>query len=322
MSAIPWVTMLTASVVADYINPIAQPGEPGYTPAPQNHLRVLFENDSAFDEDRNYTHATRIDYAREIKGNHYFGASITQNIYTPETHTNGNVYNQQPHAGYLAFGGAYMYRGEYVGSSVELQIGTTGKASFAENAQWLVHEVGKMEQWDGWGDQIPSEVTMQLTARQDWRLPFLETDNGAYQTDALIYTREAVGTVSVAGGIGLSLRWGRNLPDSMQVVGNHAADYSVGLLRKSSYKPEETSWFILGSAYGSYVARDLFIDGGVFHDFEQTCSRSPWQAEIQLGAGVVHEGIHYYAGAVWHTRRYRTQDNQALYGTFAISWHW
>ena len=322
MSAFPWVTMLVASVAADYTNPIAQPGEPGYTSAPRHHLRGLFENDSAFGEDRNYSHGTRFDYAQQVSGNHYFGASLTQNIYTPEKHTHGNVWNQQPYAGYLAFGGAYLYRGESVGSSVEFQLGTTGKASFAENSQWFVHELAHIQSWDGWGDQMDSEVTLQLSARQDWRLPWLETDNGVYQTDAVLFSRQAVGTVAISGGVGLSLRWGRNLPDAMQVNGSHAADYGVGLLRKTTYKPEEWSWFVVGSYYGSYVARDMFIDGGAFHPFEQTCSRVPWQTELQLGVGVVYEGIHYYAGMIHHSRRYRTQEKPDTYGTFAISWNW
>lgn len=283
----------------------------------------MFENDSAFGEDRNYSHGTRFDYAQLIKPHHYWGVSLTQNIYTPESHTDGAVMGQHPYAGYLAIGGAYLYQGENVGTSLELQLGVTGKVSFAENSQWFVHTIGNMEQWDGWADQIPAEPTILLSARQDWRLPFCESEGkSGFQTDGMIFCREALGTVAISGGIGIVLRWGKNLPDSMQVNGNHAADYSVGLLRKSSYRPDALSWFVVGSAYGEYVARDMFIDGGVFHDFEQTCSRQPWQAEMQLGVGVVHEGIQYYAGAVWHTVEYRTQDHHSLYGTFAISWHW
>lgn len=323
MSAIPWVTMLVASVAADYTNPIPQPGEPGYRPTPKHHLRVLFENDSAFDEDCNYSHGTRIDYAQAISENRYYGLSIVQNIYTPEYHTNGNVYGQQPYAGYLALGAAYLQRGENMGNSVELQLGTIGKPSFAENSQWFVHEVAGMEQWDGWGDQLASEMTMQISARQDWRLAFCECQTKAgYETDGIIFTRESLGTVSIAGGVGVGFRWGRNLPDSMQVNGNHAADYSVGLINKPNYRPEETSWFVQAIAYGSYVARDMFIDGGAFHHFDRICSRKPWQAEFQLGVGVVRKGISYYAGGVMHTRRYRTQDKNSMYGTFAISWNW
>lgn len=315
--------MLVASVAADYTNPIPAEGEPGYRAEPIHHFRVMFENDSAYGEDRNYSHGTRFDYAQQIVPEHYWGISLTQNIYTPETHTGGRVWGQHPYAGYLAIGGAYMYRGESVGVSLELQAGVTGKPSLAENSQWLVHEMGNMKHWKGWGEQIPAEPTLQLSARQDWRLPFCETGSfGGFQTDGMIFTREALGTVAVSGGAGVVLRWGRNLPAGMQVTGNHPADYSVGLLRKPAYDPSRLSWFVVGSVYGEYVARDMFIDGGVFHDFEQTCSRKPWQAEMQLGVGVVHEGIQYYAGAVWHTVEYRTQDHHSLYGTFAISWHW
>ena len=48
MSAIPWVVMAASSAVSYYTNPIAAPGEPGYTPMPQHHFRVGFENDCAF----------------------------------------------------------------------------------------------------------------------------------------------------------------------------------------------------------------------------------------------------------------------------------
>ena len=323
MSCLPWVTMLAASVAADYMNPISQAGEPGYRAVPKHHFRGMFENDSAFGEDRNYSHGSRFDYAQQILPNHYWGISLTQNIYTPEVHTGARVWGQHPYAGYLAIGGAYLYKGEDVGSSLELQLGTTGKPSFAENSQWFVHTVGNMQQWDGWADQIPAEPTVQLSARQDWRLAFCETESkGGFQTDGMIFTREAVGTVAISGGAGIVLRWGVNLPDAMQVNGNQAANYGVGLLRKSTYDPTRLSWFVVGSVYGEYVAHDLFIDGGVFHDFEQTCSRKPWQAEVQLGLGVAKDGIHYYAGGIWHTVEYRTQDHHSLYGTFSISWNW
>lgn len=323
MSMIPWVTMALASYAADYLNPIAKPGEPGYTSNPKNHFRLMYENDSAFNKDRNYSHGTRFDYARNICPHAFWGLSLTQNIYTPETHTDGAVMNEQPYAGYLALGAAYMYQGENVGLSTELQIGTTGKPSFAQDSQWFVHTMGDMEQWDGWGAQIESEPTVQLSNRQDWRLAFLESQTfGAYETDAVLYTREQVGTVYISAGVGLSLRWGHNLPDAMQVNGNNAGDYSVGLIRKSNYKPEEMSWFIVGNVYTEYVARDFSIDGGVFHHHDQTCSRKPWQVEGQLGVGVVKDGIHYYAGAIYHSLRYRQQSSPDLYGTFAISFHW
>ncbi len=322
MSVIPWAVMAGCSVLAGYNNPIAQPGEPGYTTMPKHHLRVLMENDSAFDDDCNYSHGTRIDYAQSMANGDAWGISLVQDIYTPETHTDGAVLGEQPYAGYLAVGAAYLLRGEDFGAAAELQLGVTGNASGSRYTQNGLHEIFGMETWDGWGKQVPSEVTVQLSLRQDFRLPWLEFDCGnGWSTDATFYTRQEVGTAFIRGGVGLSVRYGVNLPASMQVNGNRATNYGLGLLEKPNYRRDETSYFLVAGIYTEYVAHDITIDGGVVHHFDQTCSREPWQVEAQLGVGVSHGGIDYFAGAVYHSHRYRTQKTKSLYGTFSGTWH-
>lgn len=329
MSMLPWVVMAAASATVGYWDPLPQPGEVGYQSPPRHHARLLFENDAAFGRDQDYTHGTRLDYAQTLSPEHSaslsdaWGVSLTQNIYTPATHTNGAVWNEHPYGGYLAVGGAYMQRWHSFGHAVEVQVGTTGKPSFAENSQWFIHAVGNMDSWDGWGDQIDSEVTLQFSARQDVRLPWLEMPSrNGWQTDATFYLQEQVGTVSIHGGAGLVFRYGKNLPPSMQVMGNQPANFGVGLLLKEGYKPDAPSYFVLAGVYGGYVARDLFIDGGAFHPFEQTCSRKPWQVEGQLGVGVSYRGIDYYAGGVLHSRTYRSEGLNHAYGSFSITLHW
>lgn len=323
MSMIPWAVMAGASWLAGTYNPIPQPGEPGYTTLPQNHLRIMFENDSAFGNDGNYSHGTRIDYAQGLENGDAWGISLVQNIYTPETHRRYDLQGEHPYAGYLAVGAAYLLRGEDFGSAFELQVGTTGNASFARYAQNGLHEALGMETWDGWTDQVPAEATVQLSMRQDFRLPWLEFDCGnGWMTDAVLFTREEVGTAFIRGGAGLSFRYGVNLPPSMQVNGNGAANYGLGLLEKSAYRRDEISYFLVASVYAEYVARDISIDGGVFHHFEKTCSRQPWQMEAQLGVGVSYGGIDYFAGGVYHSPTYSNQKTESMYGTFCATWHW
>ncbi len=342
MSMLPWIAYAAAAGVAGYTNPMApdkdaapevpitmQAGACSLTPAPaaaypeRHHFRFLMENDSFFNEDNGYTHGTRFDYARDFGEGWAGGFSLTQNIYTPDHKRNGNVPGEHPYAGYLAIGGALMLKTEDMGFAAELQIGTTGKPSFAENAQWFIHEIGNMEQWDGWGDQIRAEPTVQLTLRQDWRLPCMETHFGTkYETDGTLFTREQVGTVAIGGTLGLSLRFGQNLPDSMQVNGNEAANYGIGLLEKPGCRPGELSWFVIAQGQLKYVARDMFIDGGVFHHFDKPCSRKPWIMEAQLGVGVSYQNIDYYLGGVLTTRTYRGESTNPMYGTCAITWHW
>ncbi len=319
---IPWLCAAAAAGVAGYTNPTPRPGEPSYVPGGQHHLRVMFENDSFCGNDGNYTHGSRVDYAQSLANGDAWGLSLTQNIYTPSTNSRQEVYNERPYAGYLAVGGAYLMRGEDVGSSFELQLGVTGKPSLAENAQWLVHQLGDMYQWQGWAHQLDSEITMQFNSRQDYRLPFLESRFCGLETDGTLYTREEIGTVSIAGTVGLSLRIGENLPDRMRLNGNAPGDYGIGLLRQSSYRPEELSWAIIAQNSVKYVARDLFLDGGAFHASATTCTKNPWVFESRLGLGVSYRNIDYYLGGVFQTRAYQTQDHNTAYGTFSVTWHW
>lgn len=322
MSAIPWMIMAAAGAAIDYVDPLPrlEPGE-----QPRHHLRMLMENDSPFGSDCNYTHGTRIDYAQNLAKNphHAFGASLTQNIYTPETHTKGAVPGEHPYAGYLAVGVAHMFIGETIGSSIEFQIGATGKYSFAEDSQDLIHKGFGLDRWEGWHDQIPFEMTFQLTARQDYRLAWLETTTASgLQTDATLFTREELGTVSVAAETGVYFRFGRNLPPAMQVNGNHAATFGVGLIRKPDYDPETMSWYLLAGGSVRYVAHDLFIEGGVFHDYDFGCSREPWVGEATVGFGVRRKGVDYYAGVVTRTPNFHAQVDDTFFATFNIAFHW
>lgn len=321
MSLIPWMMMAAGSVAVDYVNPLPQPGDSDYTAQPRHHFRFQMENDSAFGSDCNYSHGTRFDYAQNLSKNpaHAIGLSLQQCIYTPDAHTRGAVPGQHPYAGYLALGMAHLYSGEQVGSCVEFQLGATGKPSLAFDAQDLVHKTCGLLRWEGWGDQIPSEMTFQLTARQDYRLPWLEfTTPGGLQSDATFYTREELGTVSLSAETGAYVRFGRNLPNSMQM----GSQYGIGLIRKPDYDPTVTSWYVQTGASVKYVARDLFIDGGAFHDFERTCGRMPWIGEYHLGFGVRHRGVDYYAGMIARSRSFRTQEDDTVYATFNFAFHW
>lgn len=323
MSAIPWLTMAVLSPVVGYFNPIPQPGEDGYTDVPRHHFRGLMENDSAFGQDGNYSHGTRLDYAQSLSNGDAWGVSLTQNIYTPTTHTNGSVMGEHPYAGYLAVGGAYLWRGQDFGNAVELQLGTTGNASFARYAQNGLHEALGMTTWDGWHDQVPSEVTVQMSAQQNIRIPWLErTDANGWKSDGVFVLREEVGTASIRGGAGMAVRYGRNLPPAMQVNGNRSASYGMSLIEKPDYNRAAPSYFVVAEAYVDYVAHDISVDGGVFHHFDQTCSRKPWQAEVRLGVGVSYQGVDYFMGGVYHSDTFRGQKDAHCYGTFSITWHW
>lgn len=318
-----WFSAAAMSAAAMYMNPVPQPGEEGYRPRPKHYFRLTAENDSAFNRDGNYTSGVRLDYTRRMANGDAWGLSLTQDIYTPEIHTDGNISGQQAYAGLLALGVGYMFRGENMGCSTELLLGTTGNPSLARYSQNSLHDGFGLDSWDGWAAQVPAEAMVQLTTRQDFRLPFLEfTTASGWQTDALFYTRAEVGAMMISGGAGFCFRVGRNLPPTGDIIGNQRATYALSTIERPEYKREALSYYLTTSFYTAYVARDFAIDGGIVHHFDQTCSRVPWQTQARVGIGVSYQGIDYFLGGLFYSQRYRTQNWHGRVGTFSLTWSW
>lgn len=322
MSMLPWMVMAAGAVAADYTSPI-NPQPLCAATAPQHHFRIQFENDAACGEDKNYTHGTRIDYVRGTSCNEWsYGVSLMQNIYTPERHTRWNNPGEHPYAGCLLAGVGAIYSTDAFSNTVELQLGASGRASLAKECQNNLHSACGMETWDGWDHQVPTELLFQVSAHQDFNLFDTDSGLGGLQSDGMFFTHEDGGNVRIAGGVGAAFRCGINLPSNNYVIGNAPGRYGVGLQRENQYDPTSVSYYLLAQGSVDYVARDFSIDGGMFHHFDQPCSRRPWQAQATLGLGVARKGIDYFAGVVYNSRTYRSQDTNDMYGTFSIMWNW
>lgn len=319
MSVLPWMIMAAGCAAADYTNPISQPGAGESVQPPRHHFRIQFENDSAVGTDEKYTHGTRLDYMQGVSHPDApvnIGCSLMQNIYTPELHSRHANPGEHPYAGLTALGGIVQIGGAGESLTAELQLGVMGKYSYAKECQNNLHSACGMETWKGWHDQVPSEAVLQLSMRGDKDLE-LQTP----YADGLVFIREELGNARIAAGIGTAFRVGKNLPQTNQVVGNRAGNVCSSMIKRE-YDPAAPSYYLLAQAELDYVARDFSVDGGMFHHFEQTCSRVPWQGQFTIGAGVMHHGIDYFAGLVLNTESYRSEDNPQAYGTFSVQWNW
>ncbi len=290
---------------------------------PEHVFRIMLENDVLFKEDNEYTNGLRFDYAQAIDETSYWGVSLTQNIYTPYTNARYVLPGEHPYAGYLALGVAYITVGENFGTSTEFQLGVTGDPSFAREIQRIIHGIGGLFQWRGWSNQVPAEITFQLSGRQDYKLSALTVlTPGALQTDSILFAREELGTFSVRAGLGYTFRIGYNLPPYLSHLRNRAANYGVNSIAQPHYRPDESSYYFLASILGEYVAHDLSIDGGVIRRFESTASSQPWQADIQCGVAALHNGVSYFLGVSYQSKRFRTQFNDNLQGVISVGWVW
>lgn len=313
------MSALVAAAVA------AMAGEPQapYTETPlrESEFRIMVENDLFFGHDKDYTSGVRLEYAQPLANGDYYGLSLSQSIFTPATHTDAAVPGQHPYAGYLAAGGGYIWTGEKRSTAIEFQLGTTGKPSLGEDCQHFVHKLEHLQQWDGWGDQMPSEVTLQLSLRHDVRLEELETCSpGGFQTDGLAYGRLEGGTVYVRGGVGMVFRFGYNLPPVFNDFTINGANYGVSPFKGRTFDRHRLSYYGMVGCYGQYVVRDMFLDGPAFHHFDTTVSKEPWVGDLYFGIGVRMDDVDYFFGGVYRTRQFRTQTGYTMFGNVQVRW--
>lgn len=91
-----------------------------------------------------------------------WGLDLTQLMYTPEQKATYPIYNQHPYVGNLTLGLTSLVKNEDRANSLELQLGTTGTNSLAKGSQHFIHKLWGMEQWPGWSNQLPGEMTANL----------------------------------------------------------------------------------------------------------------------------------------------------------------
>ncbi len=290
---------------------------------PSQVLRLTGDNDMTFRNDNNYTSGVKLDYMHAWDSDSYWGFSLIQEMYTPDTNGEFSPPGEHPYAGNLALGFGYITMGDSFGTSTEFQVGITGKASLAETSQTIIHEMRQLPLWDGWDNQVPSEVTLQLSSRQEFDIPAwrFQTASGL-DSDSSFYLQEELGTAEISMSLGYVYRFGRNLPLSQRRVGCHRANYALSSLKSQNYNPEEYSLYLLSGVHVSYVAHDYSLDGGVFKKFESTAKRVPWQFEWQLGLGARYKEMDFFLGAVLQSERFDDQNGVDNYATFSVSWEW
>ncbi|MCC8021543.1 MAG: lipid A deacylase LpxR family protein [Akkermansia sp.] len=285
-------------------------------------FRIQLENDVFFGHDKDYTNGVRLEFTQRLENGDHYGISLTQLIFTPQHHAEGAVYGEHPYAGWLTAGGGYVFIEENCSTALEFQLGWTGRASIAEDCQWFIHELEHLEQWDGWGDQMPGEVTLQFSLRRNVRLKALEYNSaGGFQTDGLAYGRLEGGTVFVSGGAGLIYRFGRNLPPSVNDFTINGANYGVSPFRNRGYDSGSNSYYGIAGVFGKYVVRNMFLDGSAFHDFDPHISKEPWIIDVYLGVGMRVDDIDYFFGAVYRSCQYKTQSGYTLFGSLQVKWN-
>lgn len=246
-----------------------------------------------------------------------WGINLTQKMFTPEHRYSSPLYGSQPYVGHLALGLSSLVKNEDRANSFEFQLGTTGSASLGKGAQHFVHKLFDMEQWPGWGTQMPSELTLNAYFKRFYRLRSLETHyTSGLESDALAYWHIDAGTVKCQAGAGFTWRigyeLGNSVPDNFIMGANTATPFV--------YNRKAADWSYYGYLHGAIraVAHDLYLDGTVFHSYPEYVNKYPVVAEGGIGFGIRYKDFDFLFGLHYSTRQYTSQESNQCHGVLQM----
>ena len=125
--------------------------------------------------------------------------------------------NERPYAGLLEF---ESYTGAFSPSLAQknwLTLGVIGPASFADEMQTFVHKITGSTSPKGWDYQIENQMTYQLAYEVDALLSRQQAFENS-QWEISVYNHTMAGNLRSQSSLGLTLRWGDDLAETLWPV--------------------------------------------------------------------------------------------------------
>ncbi len=326
--SITFILLFSISAFAEDISPV---------PYKKHKITVLSDNDAYILplSDKYYTAGQRIGYvSREwdfhnessnssmawLKNISFypknnvtsFSISVNQEIYTPE-----NKSLTPPDYDYNYAGGLYITFGinQRRDTSLErfmLQIGVTGKYSFAEDVQNGIHSSVNAEHNTQlpWVNQVGDEVTANLLYSYTYKIRMVKSDT--VSMNLLPTGQISLGNSQTYLDLNARVQVGHNLDTSMG-----PAKISYGPDMPGVFSDDFTLYGYAGMGY-RFNVRNIFIQGntGVYpyrHQLE------PLVLYFEAGISIANKGFELSYGVTHKFREYKFQPKHHTYGTILIS---
>jgi lipid A 3-O-deacylase len=296
-------------------------------------LSIQFENDIFFNTDQHYTNGVQLnyttapqdtphwleDFAHDLpffgsKGEVRTNFQLGQDIFTPRN-TSAVVPNpnDRPYAGYLYVGLGILSKGDRHLDQAELQLGTTGPASLAEDAQNWVHTVIGDHKALGWHYQLHDEPIANIFYERSWKLIPPKSLFGIF-FDLEPHAGVAVGNAYDYVNVGALARVGVNLPDDFG-----PPRLEPSLPGSSFFEPNGAlSAYVFAGVDGRAVGRNIFLDGNSF-EASPSVEKRILVGDLQLGAAVQLGGARLSFTHVFRSKEFATQASADQFGSVDLT---
>ena len=345
--------LLTGLSYGQNYNPIS-PLSP-FPDSDEGYLTFYLDNDAFGGSDKNYTNGLRASWVSEdrkveelgsvqrflrpLSGDpdsfalfraisnfkdpakiHYnYGFAVTQLMYTPEDKDSfTQPEDERRYAGWLGISFSLHVKDEHLLNSVGLTVGTTGSNSLAEATQDSIHDVLGVDKSNGWDEQVPNEITLDLSFVQKRRADFIEMERGAFRLDGLTEWGVRLGSFRTEAHVGGFFRAGYNLPPDFSDPRISDDAYSHRYFDTGSEYHGNWSIYALFGATLRGVAYDATLDGPVFRDFDTGNTREPLVGEVFCGVGIRYRTVEFSYVHTWRTEEFKEQSGMNDFGTLAV----
>lgn len=308
---------------------LTQAGVPVPAERDGSTLSLHLDNDLYVGQDRDYTNGARLSWISEALASvgsdqagglqYHYGMSLTQLIFTPEDYlASHQPPGERRYAGWLGLGFSLHAKGEQALNSIELTLGTTGPNSFAEDAQNAVHEIRNIEKFNGWADQIPSELTLDVSFTQKRRRDFGFLAHGDFSMDGAWEWSARLGSFRTSAHLGASLRGGFHLMPDMS--DQRLSEIAFSHRHAFAADPAASHWsayFFSGTVVRG-IAHDATLDGPLFQEFETGNTREPWVVEAFLGIALACGKVELSYVHTWRSKEYEEQNGISEFGSVGL----
>jgi lipid A 3-O-deacylase len=247
-----------------------------------------------------------------------YGVGLTQLMYTPDdpaASTPGA--GARPYAGWLGLEFSLQASGGNAANTVTLSIGTTGELSFAEEAQeWVHRNISDSPVFQGWENQAPGELTVNLHLDHKRRLSFFEASRDELiELDGFFEWGAALGNFRTNAYLGSHARVGMNLPDRHVTPRVQLGSFTETIFGGPQEEPGDFSFYVFGGVRGYGVLHDISLGGPVFRDWAGSVDIEPLVAELSSGVAARWERMELSLSHTLRSDEFEGQRNRSRYGS-------
>lgn len=319
------------------------------------HTVIQWDNDLLTGTDRGYTNGARIALQRELDPNQEthnalqhallkvsgaendlvwgdegrfsdsealrfsWGIGITQLMFTPRNPNTPTAPNgERPYAGWLGMEFALNVSDRDSVGGVTLSIGTTGKNSYAENAQEWVHtHISDSPIFQGWDSQVAGEPTLNLHFDRKEKLS-IKGPSEDLGLDGYYEWGAALGNFRTNAYIGTLIRFGYQLPNTYATPRVQLGSYGHALFEPDSTERGPLSIYGFTGIRGTAVLHDITLDGPLFRDSNSTVESKPFVGELILGLATRIHSFDLSLSQTLRTDEFKGQTSAHDFGSIML----